>query len=296
MTEGFTGTGVALVTPFQINKSIDFKALEKVTNHVIDGGVDFIVVLGTTGESATLSNDEKNEIVAEIIKINNNRVPLIVGMGGNDTMELVKRIQSANFEGISAVLSVAPYYNKPTQQGLYEHFSAVANASPIPVILYNVPGRTASNIDAETVLRLATDHNNIIGVKEASGNFEQIKQIIKDAPAHFQLISGDDAATLKIIREGGSGVISVLANSHPRLFSKLVQTALNNNYDEAEKIHKLLHEYYVVLFEEGSPAGIKTALEQLGLCGREVRLPLVAASEELASKLKNILITLGDKE
>lgn len=293
MTEGFTGTGVALATPFHADKTIDYQTLEQLVNHVIDGGIDFVVAMGTTGESATLSEAEKKEIVSILLKCNKDRVPIVVGIGGNNTMELVNRIHSTDFDGISAILSVAPYYNKPTQQGLYEHFSAISKACPVPVILYNVPGRTASNLNAETTIKLASDHDNIVAIKEASGNFEQIKKIIDGSPSHFQVISGDDAATLQIIQEGGSGVISVLANSHPQLFSKMVNLALNKNYEEAKKIHNQLLDYYDALFEEGNPAGLKSALEQMGLCSREVRLPLVAASDTLASKMKSILSKLN---
>jgi len=292
MTEGFTGTGVALVTPFHSDKSIDFEALERITNHAIDGGVDFLVALGSTGESATLSTEEKNEIVKSIIKVNDNRLPVIVGMGSNNTMDLVKRIESANFDGISAILSVSPYYNRPTQNGIYAHFSAIASVSSVPIILYNVPGRTASNIEATTVIRLASDHKNIIAVKEASGNINQISEIIRNSPKHFHVLSGDDAGTLQIIKEGGVGVISVLANSHPALFSKMVKSALQNHYETSDLIHNQLREYYDALFEEGNPAGLKCAMEIMGLCNKEVRLPLVAASEILESKMKNILLSL----
>jgi len=292
MTEGFTGTGVALVTPFHSDKTINFQALEQLVDHVIEGGVDFIVAMGTTGESATLSEIEKKEVITNILRCNKNRVPVVVGIGGNDTMALVNRIQTTNFDGIDAILSVAPYYNKPTQQGIYEHFSAIARVCPVPIILYNVPGRTASNINAETAVKLASDYKNIIAVKEASGNYEQIKQIINNSPSHFQVLSGDDAATFRIIKEGGSGVISVAANSHPKLFSEMVGKALNNNFGEAKEIHDQFLNYYDALFEEGNPAGLKSALELMGFCSREVRLPLVAASDALVSKMKDILSKL----
>lgn len=292
MADGFTGTGVALVTPFNTDKSIDYQSLERITNHVIDGGIDFIVALGTTGESVTLSKDERMELVQQLLKIVNNRIPLVVGMGGNNTMEVVNSILSANFDGISAILSVAPYYNKPTQQGLYEHFSAIAKVSPVPVILYNVPGRTATNINAETVLKLAKDHNKIIAVKEASGNFEQIKRIIEKCPSGFKVISGDDAATLQMIKEGGSGVISVAGNSHPELFSGMVRMALNGDYKAADSIHNKFLNYFDALFDEGNPTGIKSALENMQLCSKEVRLPLVSASKKLSSKMKGILSKL----
>ncbi len=289
MAKEFTGTGVALVTPFHSDKSIDFQSLEELVNHVIDGGVDYIVALGTTGENATLSREEKKQVIENVIKINNKRIPVVAGIGSNNTMEVIQTIQSTDFKGIDAILSVVPYYNKPTQKGLYEHFSAIAKACPVPVILYNVPGRTSSNLGAETVIQLASNHKNIVAVKEASGNFNQIMKIILDKPSHFHVISGDDAATLPMIQLGSSGVISVVANSHPKYFSNMVHHALKKEYDVANTLHFQLLDYFDALFEEGNPAGIKTALEIMELCNRDVRLPLVNASDTLSGKIKKIL-------
>jgi 4-hydroxy-tetrahydrodipicolinate synthase len=288
MTEGFTGTGVALVTPFLNDKSIDFDGLEKVVDHVIKGGVEYIVALGTTGEPATLTKEEKKLVVKSIIKSVNKRVPVIIGIGGNNTSEVIETIQDSNLEGISAILSVSPYYNKPTQRGIYEHFSAIAGESPLPLIVYNVPGRTASNISADTILKLAVNHKNIIGVKEASGDLLQIMKIIKSKPSHFNVISGDDALTLPMIYMGATGVISVIANSNPRDFSDMVRAALNNDPKKANALHYKLLDFISALFEEGSPAGVKAALEIFGVCGREVRLPLVSASTELISKMQKM--------
>ncbi len=293
MTDPFTGTGVALVTPFRSDRSIDFEALDRMVNHVIDGGIDYIVALGTTGESVTLSKEEKKEVVEHIIRTADKRVPVIMGVSSNDTYHLQETIKQTDFSGIEAILSVAPYYNKPSQKGLYEHFSMVSKVSPVPVILYNVPSRTSSNINAETVIWLASNHKNIIGVKEASGNFGQIMQIIKNKPDHFHVISGDDSLALPMIQMGGSGVISVIANSHPRQFSDMVRAALKHDFKKANELHYSLLDYIVVLFEEGSPTGIKAALEIMGLCEKTVRLPLVPASDNLMSKLRTMIAEIG---
>ena len=293
MTEGFTGTGVALVTPFQNDGSVDYLALDKVVNHVISGGVDYIVVLGTTGETATLSFSEKQQVVASVIKTVNKRVPVVIGIGGNYTAETVEKINRTDLEGISAILSVSPYYNKPTQQGLYAHYAAIAKATALPVIMYNVPGRTASNINAETALRLANDFRNIVAVKEAGGNFSQIMQLLRDKPAHFEVISGDDALTLPMIHLGAIGVISVIANSHPRAFSTIVNDALAHNFEKANANHFKLLDYINLLFEEGSPSGVKAALEIMGVCGKMVRLPLVPATGQLTKKIETELKHIG---
>jgi 4-hydroxy-tetrahydrodipicolinate synthase len=289
MAEGYTGTGVALVTPFLNDKSIDFKGLEKVVNHVINGGVDYIVALGTTGEPATLSQEEKKLVVINIVKTVNRKVPVVLGIGGNNTAEVIDKIHHTDLEGISAILSVSPYYNKPTQRGIFEHFSAIAKESSLPIIVYNVPGRTASNINADTILKLANNHKNIIGVKEASGDLVQIMKIIKSKPDHFSVISGDDALTLPMIYVGCAGVISVIANSHPRQFSDMVRAALKNETKKANSLHFQVLDFIGALFEEGSPAGVKCALELLNICGKEVRLPLVSASVELVSKIQKMM-------
>jgi 4-hydroxy-tetrahydrodipicolinate synthase len=293
MTEGFTGTGVALVTPFLSSGAIDFQGIDRLVHHVISGKVDYVVVLGTTGEPATLKKEEKNQVILQVIKSVNNRIPIIVGIGGNDTSAVIENIKNSDLNGISAILSVAPYYNKPTQKGIYAHFSAIAKESPLPLIVYNVPGRTSCNITADTIIKLATDHKNIIGVKEASGDMVQIMKILRDRPDGFKVISGDDALTLPMIHCGAEGVISVIANSHPALFSNMVRTAMKNSVSEANNLHFKLLEFINVLFEEGSPAGIKTALNILGICEKHVRLPLVPASEELSTKMKKLMAELN---
>lgn len=249
------GTGVALVTPFLKSGKIDFEALSRIVNHVIKGGVNYLVVMGTTGESVTLSSDEKKSVLEYILKINKNRVPVVYGVGGNNTAEVIKHLHELP-SGVDAVLSVSPYYNKPNQKGIIEHFSAVAKASPCPVILYNVPGRTGSNMTAETTLQLARE-KNIAGIKEASGNMEQIMQIINHRPKDFLVISGDDGITLPLIACGADGVISVIANAWPAQFSKMVKLALENKIPEARKLHYQLSDIIPLLFAEGSPSGIK---------------------------------------
>jgi 4-hydroxy-tetrahydrodipicolinate synthase len=289
MTKNFTGTGVALVTPFNTDKSVDYGSLEKVVNHVIAGGVDFLVALGTTGEYVTLTDKEKKQVVGTIIESNKNRVPLVVGMGGNSTAHVIETIENTDFTGIDAILSVAPYYNKPSQKGLYEHFSLIAQKCPVPVILYNVPSRTASNINAETVIHLATDHSNIIAVKEASGDIKQVMHILKNKPEQFVVLSGEDSLTLPMIYLGGSGVISVIANSHPDHFSDMVKAALNKDFSTANSKHYQVLDYIDALFEEGSPAGIKAALEIMGICSGNIRLPLMPASDKLKQKLRSLI-------
>ncbi len=292
MTDSITGTGVALVTPFNTDTSIDTDALSRITEHVISGGVEYIVALGTTGESATLTHDEKKVVVNTILETTRKRVPVVMGIGSNDTANIINTLKSTRFDGISGILSVAPYYNKPSQKGLYAHFAAVANNTSLPVILYNVPGRTASNLAPETVLQLAKDFKNMVAVKEASGNLAQVMQIIKNRPKGFKVLSGDDALTLPLIFLGGDGVISVIANSHPRIFSDMVRAALTKQCDKANELHYRVLDYISALFEEGSPTGIKTALSQMGLCHDTVRLPLVSASEELKKKIKSLTLNL----
>jgi len=289
MALDFSGTGVALVTPFQNNGSVDFDALDRIVNHTLKGGVEYLVVLGTTGEPATLGDNEKNDVVSAVNKSVRNRVPLIIGIGGCNTADVIETIHSTNLDGISAILSISPYYNKPSQRGLYEHFSAIAKSSPLPLIIYNVPGRTATNISAETTIKLAKDQNNIIAVKEASGNLTQIMQILKDKPPHFQVISGDDALSLPMIYLGAIGVISVIANSHPRQYSDMVRAALTRDFKKANALHYKLLDYIGALFEEGSPTGVKAALEIMGICKNTVRLPLVSASDSLKEKIDKLM-------
>jgi len=285
----FTGTGVAIITPFNSDLSIDFNSLEKQIEHLISNNINYLVVLGTTGESVTQSESEKNELVKFIKEKVNKRVPIVLGMGSNNTQALVEKIKKTDFTGIDAILSVAPYYNKPTQEGLYQHFKAVSEASPVSVILYNVPGRTSSNISATTTLRLAHDFKNVVAVKEASGDFSQVMYIVKDKPDDFIVLSGEDALTLPLISAGVSGVISVVANALPKEFSEMVQLALNDNIKEAKKIHYKLLEFIDNLFVEGNPAGVKEALSIKGITENHLRLPLVPVSKETHQKLKSLL-------
>jgi 4-hydroxy-tetrahydrodipicolinate synthase len=281
----FIGTGVAIVTPFRNDCSIDFKSLEKILEHIISSGVDYVVVLGTTGESVTLSKDEKKAVMNYVTDIVDKRIPVVIGIGGNNTQEIVNTINNTEYDNIDAILSVSPYYNKPSQQGIYLHFKEIATASPVPVIIYNVPGRTGSNISSETTVRLATEFNNIIAIKEASGNFTQIMQIIKNKPKNFQVISGDDAITLPMIAIGASGVISVVANAFPKEFSTMVNLALKGELAKANAIHYKLLDIINALFEEGSPSGIKAVLEILKYTRNNVRLPLAPVSEKHYAKL-----------
>lgn len=285
----FTGTGVALVTPFKKDDSIDFRALTDIVEHVISNGVDYLVALGTTGETPVLSGQEQEEIIKHVKKVNGGRLPLVVGMGGNHTRQQIDRIESTDFDGIDAILTASPYYNKPGQRGIYAHYMAIAGACPVPVIIYNVPSRTGSNINAETTLNLAADCGNFAGIKEASGNIGQIMKIAKDKPAGFELISGDDSLALPIISTGGSGVISVIANAFPRQFSEMVRLARDNRWEEARLIHFSLLEIIDQLFVEGSPAGVKAALNILNICENQVRLPLTAVSRTTYGKLAELI-------
>lgn len=292
MSFSFTGTGVAIVTPFNNDFSIDYDSFEKVINHTIDGKVEYIVVLGTTGESVTLNKKEKQELVQFCIKKVNGRVPIVIGIGGNNTHEVVADIKQQNFDGIAGLLSASPYYNKPSQEGIYRHFKAVAEASPVPVILYNVPGRTGSNMAASTTLRLANDFKNITAIKEASGNLTQITQIIKDKPQHFEVLSGDDALSFSMLSLGAKGVISVIANSHPFEFSELVRLCIEGEIIKARQLQFKLFALMEALFTEGSPGGIKSALKSLGLCKDVVRLPLTNISEKHDGVITGILKNL----
>jgi len=285
----FRGTGVAIVTPFDKDGQVDYKALEKLLNHIIDGGVNFIVSMGTTSEAATLTETEKKQVLSEVIRVVNKRKPIVLGVGGNNTAQVVETLRNSDFEHIDGILSVAPYYNKPNQRGLYAHFSEVAKNSPVPVILYNVPGRTSSNIAAETTLQLARDFDNIVAVKEASGNFGQIMQIVKNKPEHFSVLSGDDALTLPLISIGVEGVISVVANAFPEHFSKMVQLSLKGNFTEARRIHYALTDIINQLFADGNPAGIKKALSILNITEENLRLPLVKVNETVAEKITELV-------
>ncbi|RYY33016.1 MAG: 4-hydroxy-tetrahydrodipicolinate synthase [Sphingobacteriaceae bacterium] len=279
----FFGTGVAMVTPFQADGQVDYDGLSNLIESLISGGVEYLVSLGTTGETATLNKDEKKKIFAFTSEKVNGRVPLIAGIAGNNTYEVVESIKDFNTTGYDAILSASPYYNKPTQEGIYQHYKAIAEASPLPVLLYNVPGRTGSNVNAETTIRLANDFKNIIGIKEASGSFELFNQLMRDKPEDFLFISGDDPVTLPMIALGAVGVISVVGNALPREFSDMVRLCLKGDFASAQKAHFGMVEFTRLMFTEGSPAGVKTALKQLGVCGDAIRLPLVQVSENTAS-------------
>lgn len=285
----FHGLGVALVTPFTENGAVDFAAVAKIVDNLIEGGVDYILVLGTTGETPTLSTDERKALIRFVRDRVAGRVKLLVGIGGNCTHDVVKTLRTWDLSGYDAVLSVNPYYNKPNQEGVYQHFKAIAEASPLPIMLYNIPGRTGVNMAPETIARLAKDCDNIIGVKEASGNLEQMERIKALTPSDFLLISGDDGLTVEVVKRGGVGVISVLANAYPAETKEVVSLALNGNTEEAEQKLKALDGIISALFEEGNPVGVKTALHLKGLCSNTMRLPLVSGSETLQAKLKNLI-------
>ncbi len=293
MLRKFRGTGVALVTPFKENGQIDFDGLKKVIDHAIKGKVEYLVTLGTTGESVTLSKEEKSKVLDFTIDAVKGRVPLVAGFGGNNTAEIIDSIRHYHFTGIDAILSVSPYYNKPAQEGIYRHFRAIADASPVPVILYNVPLRTASNMLAQTTLRLARDSKNIIGIKEASGDFQQVMTILRDKPEDFFLVSGEDAITFPLVFLGCDGVISVVANAFPKDFSEMVRAALNYDVIRSRTLHYKLLDIMSLIFREGNPAGVKCALELLGVCNAGVRLPLVPASENLRNDLQAALHALS---
>ena len=281
MIRKIKGTGVALVTPLKSDLTVDFRALTSLVNRCIDSNVDFLVVIGTTGESATLSLEEKNAVLECIKNANKNRLPIILGIGGNNTDYIIQSFSSYNLDGVDAILSVSPAYNKPTQEGIYQHFNAISKSSPLPIILYNVPGRTSSNMTAETTLRLAYDFENIIAIKEASGDLEQIMKIISKKPVDFMVFSGDDAITLPIILMGGDGVISVLAQALPKDFSSMVKYGLEGDLKAAKELHYKILCFVEPLFAEGNPAGIKTLLNLQGICNEDVRLPLVRSSAKL---------------
>ena len=284
------GTGVALITPFNNDKSVDYKGLERLLNHVIIGGVDYLVLMGTTGENTTLSKVEKIEVIEFCKQINNGRLPIVLGIGGNNTAQVVSDIENANLEGISAILSVSPSYNKPSQEGIYQHYKMISASTLLPIILYNVPGRTSSNMSADTTLRLANDFKNIVAIKEASGDMDQIMKIIKAKPSNFSVLSGDDALTLPMLYMGAVGVISVIGLSHPKDFSEMVSFALSGNKKNANEIHYNLYDFYGPFYQEGNPVGVKACLELMGICKAFVRNPLVEAGDEVKNKLKKLLI------
>ena len=284
-----SGCGAAMITPFKANMEIDWERLASMINYVIEGGTNYIVALGTTAETPTLSKQEKRDVIRFFKQQIAGRVPLVIGAGGNNTLALTKELQEMELDGVEAILSVTPYYNKPSQEGLYRHFEAVAKASPVPVILYNVPGRTGVNMSADTTCRLARDFDNIIAVKEASGKIDQIEQIIKNCPKDFLVLSGDDGMTVDVMRKGGDGVISVAVNAFPKRFSHVVYLAKQGLFDRAEEAYAPLHEAVCALFEQGNPVGVKAALTILNQIENNLRLPLVPATELLMKKMERLI-------
>ena len=280
----FKGTGIALITPFNEDKSVDFVALERIVNHVIDGGADFLVALGTTSEAPTLTAEEKKQVVDTILKTNAKRLPVLLGLGGNNTAGVIEQIKSQDFTGIDGILSVVPYYNKPNQRGMKAHFEAIADASPVPVILYNVPGRVGVNLQAATCVELAK-HPNIVAVKEASGNLQQIMEILRDKPADFDVISGDDAITQPMMALGAQGVISVAANAYIKPFARMMRAMKEGQLEVALKLHYSMLRMNQLIFADGNPAGIKCLMSHIGLCKNVLRLPLVPANEKVEADI-----------
>ena len=291
----FIGTGVALVTPFKEDLSVDFDALIKLVNYTVENGIDYLVINGTTGESGTITQEEKQEIIDVIIKANNKRLPLVLGVGGTNTALVIEELKTRDFTGIDGILSVAPYYSKPTQEGFYQHFKAIATATDLPVILYNVPGRTAKNMEPATTLRLANDFTNIVAVKEAGNNKQQYYTLLKDKPSDFLIISGDDDLALGVVLAGGSGVISVIGQAFPKEFSTMINHGLKGNNKEGYDIHFKLMNVVDSIFEENNPAGIKTVLQELNICSNSVRLPLVKTSAALSSKIAEFVDNFKQK-
>ena len=285
--QSLIGTGVALVTPFKKDFSVDTEALIRIVNFQIDNGIDYLVALGTTAENATLNHEECDLVIKTIKDANNGRLPLVLGVGGNNTAKVVAELKTRDFSGFDAILSVSPYYNKPTQEGIYQHFKAISEASPLPIILYNVPGRTSSNMLPSTIIRLANDFKNIVAVKEAAGDIVQAMKLIQNKPNDFLVISGDDMVTLPMILAGGSGVISVIGEGFPKLFSEMVHLGLNRRVDEAYKLHYLIADGIDLIFEQGNPAGIKEVFKSLGLSENTVRLPLVQVDQDVAQRIQS---------
>ncbi len=292
LAKDFRGTGVAIVTPFTKEGSIDWEALKKLIDFLSNGKVEYLVVMGTTGENVTITKEEKQEIFAYVARHNMAGLPLVAGIGGNNTAEVLHGLRHTDLSGYSAVLSVSPYYNKPNQQGIFHHYKLIGEHSPLPVIMYNVPGRTGMNVSAETTIRIANDCPNIIATKEASGNFDQIMQIIKNKPAGFEVISGDDAITLPMIALGSIGVISVVANAYPARFSEMVRLALAENYPAARELHYKFIDIINTLFEEGSPSGVKAYLSEMGVCGNYFRMPVYPVSDKLMNKIRHQIVQM----
>ena len=289
----FRGLGIALVTPFQADGSIDFDALDRLIEYQIQGGADFLCIMGTTAETPTLSREEKRLLKEHFVERVAGRVPLLMGCGGNNTTAILEELQTENWKGIDGILSVCPYYNKPTQEGLYQHFAAIAKTSPVPVVLYNVPGRTGVNMTAETTLRLAREFENIVAIKEASGNITQMDDIIKNKPKHFDVISGDDGITFPLITLGAVGVISVIGNALPAEFSRMVRLALKGEYNTSLSIHHKFTELFKLLFVDGNPAGVKAMLSEMGLIQNVLRLPLIPTRLTTMEKISQIVRDLG---
>lgn len=288
-TNIFRGLGIALITPFTPDGEVDRKSLKRLVEYQLQNGADFLCILATTGETPCLSAEEKAEIKRLVVEVNNGRVPILMGCGGNNTRAVVQELKSADWSGIDGVLSVCPYYNKPSQEGLYQHFKAIAEASPLPVVLYNVPGRTGINLQAQTTLRLARDCENIIAIKEASGSLEQVDEIINNKPARFDVISGDDALTFSMVASGAAGVISVIGNALPKEFSRMIRLEFNGEYEPARKIHHRFQQLYSLLFVDGNPAGVKALLHEMGFIDNVLRLPLVPTRLTTLQKITTIL-------
>ena len=287
MNNIFKGTGIALITPFNEDYSVDTEALERIVNHVIEGGADFLVALGTTSEAPTLTTSEKRLVVETILKTNNHRLPVLLGMGGNNTQAVIDQILQQDFTGIDGILSVVPYYNKPNQRGMKAHFETIADASPVPVILYNVPGRVGVNLQASTCVALA-QHPNIVAVKEASGNLMQIMEILRDKPADFDVLSGDDGITQPLMALGAKGVISVAANAYIKPFAAMMKAMKEGRTEEALKLHYAMLRMNQLIFADGNPAGIKCLMSQMGLCKNVLRLPLVPVNQAVEEEMKNL--------
>lgn len=288
-TNIFRGLGIALITPFTPDGEVDRKSLKHLVEYQLQNGADFLCILATTGETPCLSAEEKAEIKRLVVEVNNGRVPILMGCGGNNTRAVVEELKTADWSGIDGVLSVCPYYNKPSQEGLYQHFKAIAEASPLPVVLYNVPGRTGINLQAQTTLRLARDCENIIAIKEACGSLEQVDEIINNKPARFDVISGDDALTFSMVASGAAGVISVIGNALPKEFSRMIRLEFNGEYEPARKIHHRFQQLYSLLFVDGNPAGVKALLHEMGFIDNVLRLPLVPTRLTTLQKITTIL-------
>lgn len=288
----FRGLGIALVTPFTSDGQVDYKSLKRLVEYQIDNGADFLCILATTGETPCLTQDEKDKITQLVKDVNHGRLPILKGCGGNNTAAVVEELSTADWSGIDGILSVCPYYNKPSQEGLYQHFKAISEASPLPVVLYNVPGRTGINLKPETTVRLANDCENIVAVKEASGSLEQVDEIIKNKPQRFDVLSGDDALTFSMVASGAAGVISVIGNALPKEFSRMIRLEFQGEYEPARKIHHMFTELYSLLFVDGNPAGVKALLHEMGFIENQLRLPLVPTKVSTLQKMAEILKSL----